>query len=197
MTKIEVKEYWKNTVDWELPDEIWKDVIGYEGYYEVSNLGRVRSVDRTIMRNGKFPVHYSGKIRAQMQGGNSPYLQVSIRKNNLKLVHRLVAESFLEREKSKDYVNHKDGNPLNNCVDNLEWCTQKYNVNYGDHAKKQSIAQRKSYIAEFEDGTIKKFFGLEELAKYFNTSRGYATHLVNGRRHKQGVKFRKDDSQDG
>ncbi len=116
--------------------EIWKDVIGYEGQYQVSNKGNVRSLDRVIDvdREGARKQKMFSKHRMlRMQKLNGYY---RVRLNNGKkikryFVHRLVAEAFLENKNNFPIVNHKDENRSNNCVENLEWCTYSYNVRYG------------------------------------------------------------------
>lgn len=117
--------------------EIWKDIVGYEGLYQVSNNGLVRSF-------------YFGKIRILKPTINkSGYYQVSLKKDGVgksHLVHRLVATSFIENNDNLPMVNHKDEDRLNNNVDNLEWCTNKYNVNYGNRNKKLSESLSKSVI---------------------------------------------------
>lgn len=99
--------------------EEWKNVIGYEGLYEVSNIGNVRNVRRnTLLRLSK----------------TKGYIQVYLYKNGVKTglkVHRLVAEAFIPNPDNLPQVNHKDENKMNNRVENLEWCTAKYNSNYG------------------------------------------------------------------
>lgn len=100
-------------------EEIWKDVKGYEGYYQVSNLGRVRSLPRN---KGKRV--YGGKILKQVDRGNG-YLCISLSKNNQKSplisVHQLVAQAFIDNPNNLPQVNHIDGNKQNNRADNLEW----------------------------------------------------------------------------
>ena len=127
----------KNSAD--LQGEVWKSVVGYEGIYEVSNMGRVKSIARicahkhgqcrrkeTLMKLtpcGKGVLRHSNKYR-----------QVRLTKNGVsKLipVHRLVAMAFLPNPHNLPQVNHKDENPSNNNVENLEWCDAKYNCNYG------------------------------------------------------------------
>ncbi len=114
--------------------ELWKDVKGYEGLYEVSNLGRVRS--KTIKSwNGHVFFIKKGIIRKQRAEKRAGYLFLDLSKNG-KLhrfyVHRLVAEAFLPNPKNLPQVNHKDENVKNNCVSNLEWCDARYNNLYGN-----------------------------------------------------------------
>ena len=109
--------------------EIWKDVAEYEGFYQVSNKGNVRSVARKDSIGRKR----DGRILkpAYDRGG---YLNVGLCKNGkskTKNVHRLVAETFIPKPKGFLEVNHKDENKSNNRVENLEWCTREYNNTYG------------------------------------------------------------------
>jgi hypothetical protein len=114
-------------------EEIWKAIPGYEGYYEVSNTGKVRSVTRTIIsRDGKSRT-FLGEIKNPTPNKHG-YQQVGLHKDGKRkvfLVHRLVAITFLPNPDNLPVVNHKDENPSNNNVNNLEWCTSKYNSNYG------------------------------------------------------------------
>ena len=110
-----------------MTEEIWKDIDGYEGLYKVSNLGRVKSLN--YLRKGIEKERIPNK-------NNSGYLIVGLHKDGkIKnfLIHRLVAEAFIENVNDLPQVNHKDENKLNNCVENLEWCSAKYNSNYGEH----------------------------------------------------------------
>lgn len=109
--------------------ELWKDIKGYEKLYQVSNLGRVKSLNH-IASNGSANILYKGRILKPFLDGKKNYLEVCLSKNNCKrkyLVHRLVAETFIENKLNKAEVNHKDGNKQNNCVDNLEWVSSKEN----------------------------------------------------------------------
>ena len=114
--------------------EEWRPVVGYEGLYEVSSYGRVRSVDRYDNRN----CFRKGKV---LSPGIKPdgYLTVVLSCNGKCKtinVHRLVAQVFIENPDNLPEVNHKDEDKTNNNVDNLEWCSRKYNVNYGSRKDK-------------------------------------------------------------
>ena len=106
--------------------EYWKPVVGYEGLYEVSNWGRVKSL--------KF-----GKEKILKQSIRHGYYSVGLSKNGIVKtyqVHRLVAEAFIDNTDNLTQVNHKDENKLNNNVDNLEWCSVLYNNTYNERHKK-------------------------------------------------------------
>ena len=111
--------------------EVWKPVSGYEGIYEVSNLGRVRSLDRVrVFRDGRTR-HYPGVTLAG-QIGTHGYRAVVLAdgRNRTAVVHRLVAEAFVPKVPGKIWVNHKDGDKANNCAENLEWVTPKENTRH-------------------------------------------------------------------
>ena len=112
--------------------ETWKPIEGYEGLYEISNLGNIYCTKRKITRF--------------LQISKNGYLRVSLSKEGHKttyLVHRLVAEAFIPNPDNLPQVNHKDENKINNHVDNLEWCTAIYNLNYGNRNSKsgKSVVQ--------------------------------------------------------
>ena len=123
-------------------EEVWKPVAGYEGCYEVSNLGRVKSVERLVNgKNGKcHPVKERVLSQRKMETGYmTVHLSVNGEDERLS-VHRLVAKAFLSNPNNYPQVNHKDENKENNAVWNLEWCDAKYNSNYGTHPEKLRIA---------------------------------------------------------
>lgn len=126
--------------------EEWRDVIGFEGIYKVSNIGRVMSLDRTIISNNGKLMPFVGRVLKYRTGSRGyPYLTLSstnIRKTVK--VHRLVAESFIPNPHSKPQVNHIDENKLNNKVSNLEWCSAKENCNHGTHNFRVSLNGRNS-----------------------------------------------------
>lgn len=116
--------------------EIWKDILDYEGLYQVSNLGRIKSLNRKVTQYNGYNYSerfYKGKILKYCVKPNG-YAQVGLGKNGkIKwfAVHRLVAQAFIDNLNNEKYINHKDENKLNNKVENLEWCSCSYNINYG------------------------------------------------------------------
>ena len=128
--------------------EIWKDITGYEGLYQVSNLGRIKS-KRKILK----PI-------------DGEYLKVGLSKNGLQktlYIHRLVAETFFG--KSKLQVNHKDENKHNNNINNLEFISFKENINYGTKQDRESKTKTKYHIKQYDKNGnfIKQWFNLREI----------------------------------
>ena len=108
-------------------EEEWRDIKGYEGLYQISNLGRVYSYHKGDCLN--------------LNKDKDGYLVVGLHKNGKKKpysVHRLVAKNFIENPNNLPQINHKDENKSNNRVDNLEWCTARYNSNYGTRNERVS-----------------------------------------------------------
>ena len=132
--------------------EVWKDINGYEGLYQVSNLGRVKSLARRV-RN-----HRCGATRLIQEQMLTPtdngkgYKIVCLRNNRAKknkYVHRLVAEHFLSNPMGKKYINHLDYDTSNNVVANLEWCTQLENIAYSvEHMRKPRTKCRPTNTGE-------------------------------------------------
>lgn len=144
--------------------EYWKPVVGYEGLYEVSNWGRVKSVKRLV----KSPRGYRTVCERILKPTKDShgYLCVSLHKEGkMKFVkiHRLVAEAFLDNTDNLPCVNHKDENPLNNVVSNLEWCTYKYNNNYGTARQRMAEKQSKPVLQyDLECNFIKEWKSTRE-----------------------------------
>ena len=114
--------------------EEWRDVKGYEGAYQVSNLGNVRSVDRRIKCADGVTRKFAGKDLKPYRGAwRGEYYTVNLTiGNNIRptLIHRLVAEAFVPNPDGKAEVNHIDGNKLNNSSENLEWVTHRENMEH-------------------------------------------------------------------
>lgn len=124
--------------------EIWNDIIGYEGYYQVSSIGRVRSIDRAsdveYSNRKKSNSRFKGRILRPSKNCQG-YQQVILHKGSVGKsyrINRLVAEAFIPNPYNLPIVNHKDENPRNNRIENLEWCDYKYNANYGNCRNKMS-----------------------------------------------------------
>ena len=112
--------------------EIWKDIVGYEGLYQVSNLGKVKSLDR-VCHNPRYGKQKRRGNIMRPSPNNYGYLQVRLSKlgkSKTHKVHRLVALAFLTENRLKKEVNHKDGNKENNCFSNLEWVNRSENVKH-------------------------------------------------------------------
>lgn len=162
-------------------NEIWKDIEGYEGLYKISSFGRIYSVERTDKYGRKF----GGSIR-KPQKTNSGYYIIALCKNSIQrpfLLHRLVAKHFLPNPDNLPVVNHKDRNTANNSVNNLEWCTQSYNVLYEDAAKRAAIPRYKAITQYTVDGVfVKHWPSITEAAQYFNKSTSKFVACCKGKR---------------
>ena len=154
--------------------EVWKPIKGYEMFYEVSNQGRVRSIANRKCVKGidTYSIRKTPLILNPMhnQFGHLHVHLVKGKKRKTKMVHRLVAEAFLNIPSDDYVVHHKDYNPKNNNVDNLEWCTQKENVNHSTvnmkHPKKYKTNTGEHHI------TYRKSNGLYRVC-YKNTEKSF------------------------
>lgn len=144
--------------------EIWKDVKGYEGHYQVSNKGNVKSI-----KNGTIMIPSITKFG---------YKRLSLCKNGIvknKVIHRLVAEAFVENPNNYDIVNHKDENKLNNFANNLEWCDRKYNTNYGTCiARRSKRKQRAVNQYDLNMNFIRRYESIKEAS---NGNYSLYTHI--------------------
>lgn len=134
--------------------ENWKYIPGYEGKYQVSDQGRVRSLNYNKT---------AGKVKVlsllKVSGG---YLGVYLGHNNLKLVHRLVASAFIPNPHNLPCVNHKSMVRSDNNVNNLEWCDYRYNNNYGDAIEKRVEKQRRAVKQISQNGNIVVWYSIME-----------------------------------
>ena len=126
--------------------EVWKDIVGFEGLYKVSNKGNIYSVGRRDSRGHRR----RGRMLSPGHNNLNGYPQVGLRKNGvlkIKYIHRLVAETFLPNPEGWPQVNHRDEVRDNNNVENLEWCTSKYNNIYGTRIERVVRARSKKVKA--------------------------------------------------
>lgn len=165
--------------------EKWKAVKGYEGAYEVSSKGKVRSLTRMIRTtpNGVEKLREIKGKTLKLYVSNKGYLFAQLSMNGKirgLFVHVLVAQAFIENPHGYPTVNHKDENKMNNSVDNLEWCTYTYNNNYGTHKERVGEAQkngiRSKPVAQYTlDGKyLRSFPSMREVWRTF----GYKTSMI-------------------
>ena len=120
-----------------MENEIWKDIKGYDGKYQISNKGNIKNVKRNKLLKIQFNKNYKCIHLVGMDGKIKNYT-----------IHRLMAQSFIPNPDNLPCVNHKDENKLNNSLDNLEWCTEKYNCNYGTRNERFTETKFNNYIKE-------------------------------------------------
>ena len=140
--------------------EVWKDVVGFEGFYKVSNKGNVYSVERLNSRGYRCGARIL-KPRYDKDG----YLIVGLYINGVgkkKRVHRLVTEAFVPNPNNFSQVNHLDENKANNELSNLEWCDSRYNINYGTRNEKIS---KKVRAINVETGEVLTFESTQEAGR--------------------------------
>ena len=163
-------------------EEIWKDIEGYEGIYQVSNLGNVKSLN--YRRTGKE------KMLKQIKDTGG-YLLVKLSKNskekNFK-IHRLVASVFIENPNNYKEINHKDECKTNNNVKNLEWCNHIYNMNYGSCTKRRAEKYKKAiYCLE----TNKIYDSIKQTTEELNIKKSNIINVLKGRcKQTKGYTFR-------
>jgi hypothetical protein len=148
-----------------LENEIWKDVIGYEGYYQISNLGKVKKLRREVLNKKGTLIRIDperlNKTHLNKLRGNYYVTDLRVRGQRKTFqIHRLIAIAFIPNPENKRYVNHIDHNPMNNSLDNLEWVNQMENT---CHAQKR-LNRSSKYIGVGWD----KYAGKWKCQIYFN-----------------------------
>lgn len=161
--------------------EIWKPIEGYKGIYEISNLGRVKSLARLDVIGRKI-----GERIMKCQLNKDGYLNITLKNEDGKktyLLHRLVAIHFVENPYGYDEINHIDVDPSNPKASNLEWCTRKYNVNYADAIEKTIKANQKKVIQLSKDNVyIKTHESIKGAAKEVQIPDSNITACCKGKR---------------
>lgn len=156
-----------------MEEEIWKDIPGYEGIYQASSLGRIKSLPRIIhvTRSSYRTGSYSYTVQEKIMSPSirTGYLGITLTKSDKKyncLIHRLVAKTFLPEYSDNLEVNHIDENKLNNCLKNLEVCTREYNKNYGTGNTRSALHRSKAVIQLSKDGSIiREWSGINEASR--------------------------------
>lgn len=178
--------------------EVWASIDGYPGY-EVSNMGRVRS-----FLNKKHKITTSSKLlslRIDHRGYN--FVNLYDMKGRMKSfkVHRLAALAFIPNPLNLPCVNHLDENKFNNKIENLEWCTHIYNVNYGTGIKRSSLARRTCKVKpilqfDLDGNLLNEFYSLSEASRQLNISLSSISDCLSGRTNKSRnfiFKYKKDE----
>ena len=156
--------------------EIWKDIEGYEGLYQISNKGHVKSLYKGSERILKPVLNRSG------------YYYIMLYNDNVRKIfslHRLVAQAFIPNPENKPQVNHLDENKKNNCVDNLEWATAKENSNYGSRNERISrkilqYSKSGDFIREWQSAVeVKRVLGIDQ-GNIAHCCRGNPKHTTAG-----------------
>lgn len=169
--------------------EEWRDIKGFEGLYQVSNEGRVKSLARYDRRNRFWRERI---LRASL--GTNGYLGVQLSRNGKmhpKEIHRLVGEHFIENPHGHRCINHKDEIKTNNHADNLEWCTYKYNNNYGHHGENASKSHiekldknkrcRKVVQMDMDGNEIARFRSVREAERVVGVAHSYLSACMLGK----------------
>jgi hypothetical protein len=166
-------------------DEIWKPIKGFEGRYEVSSFGRIKALSRPLVyKDGR-----KGVLKEQILRGSIMkigYRLVCLDSKHRLLVHRLVANAFIENTHDKRTVNHKDGNKLNNHVSNLEWATFKENNDHSRETKLNNQHGEKTNLTKYTDQFIDAIRNVyqkyspsyEDLGKIFGITGCHARQIV-------------------
>lgn len=167
--------------------KIWKPIKDYEDYYEISNMGNVRSKKRVV--RGRNNYHYKkGRLLnfTINHDGYAVYRLSKFCKRRSFLAHRLVCIAFLDNKQNKPCVNHINEIKTDNRVDNLEWCTPKENTNHGSCIDKikesKKKYQKKVGVYDFDNNLINSFDSLTECSKYYNTRPSQISRVCLGER---------------
>lgn len=164
-------------------EEIWKDIEGYEGLYQISNFGRVKSFPRLGARLKEHILKVTN---------NNGYMRLSLAKNKTRkyfYIHVLVAKAFIPNPNKYPEVNHIDENKSNNHVDNLEWCNKSYNANYGNRNKLISLHSamlRPVLQFDLNGNFIKEYSSIREAVKELKIRSSGISNCCAGRYSKSG-----------
>lgn len=157
-------------------EEEWRNIVGYEGLYQVSNLGRVKSLFRykKILKPCLSKGYYRVELFKEKSGKMFP-------------IHRLVALAFIPNHNKLPCVNHKDEIKTNNCVDNLEWCTHEYNSNYGHCRDKIRRKCKLKPVKQIKNGKVLNVFSsVLSATNYFGVDKSYGSSIINVCKKKKG-----------
>ena len=193
--------------------EEWRNIKGYEGYYQVSNFGRVRSLDRKVPCKGGKCFKKGTILSQRFNRVNKTYIKKEVAlckfgKCTTTAVHRLVGKAFIPNPENKPQINHKDFDPTNNHIDNLEWCTVKENIQHawklGIHSKLRNERNHKSIpvVAYIYGEKIGEFKNYTRCAEFINKKYGtmlnspnIGQYVLGKRVNRKGFTFEKRGNQ--
>lgn len=170
-------------------NEIWKPIKGYEGLYEVSDLGKVRSLERYVTR-GNHNIYVRERILLPEIDKNG-YVQVVLSKNGkgtMRKIHKLVADAFIPNDNSLPMINHKNEIKYDNRVENLEWCDVIYNNNYGTARKRTRQTQMFEYgkpvvKKDLQGNVLESYPSTREAGRQNNTTATQIRRVCQGKQH--------------
>lgn len=189
-----------------LAAEIWRDIPGYEGYYQASTLGNIRSVSRTVKSTSRNSNTYIKKLESvilsQATNDKVNYKQkiviLSIEgKHRTCVVARLIAATFIPNPNNLPQINHKDEDPTNNKVSNLEWCDSNYNNNYGLRSLRESNTKTKYRINQYDKSGefIKTWRNSKDIQRELGINHSSVLQCCRGERKQAGGFIWKFDEQ--
>lgn len=176
--------------------EIWKDIKGFENSYQISNTGKVKSLERKVPSKTRNTFQTIKEKIRKTNTTTAGYEYVVLSKGSIHktlLIHRLIAEHFLDNPNNLECVNHKDENKANNNVNNLEWCNYKYNNTYKNinlRRNKNNII-RKIIQYDLDMNELKRWNSIKEAANEYNAKSSNIVKCCKGERnHCCGFKWR-------
>ncbi len=164
--------------------EIWKDIVGYEGIYQISNKGRVKSLKRKCKSIHGYRTVPEKIYASCLDAYGYPIVTLHKEgKRKTRTVHRLVAEAFIDNPEGMTQINHIDEIKTNNFVENLEWCTIEYNNAYGTRIERLIKTQQRAVIQlDMKGNFIKLWNGANEIARTTGMSQSAITRCCNHKR---------------
>nr|DAT75898.1 MAG TPA: homing endonuclease [Caudoviricetes sp.] len=170
-----------------MEQEVWKDIHGYEGLYQISNMGRVKSLSRVILRSNGFPQSFGERILSPRNSNGYRSVSLCCGTKKTFYVHRLVADAFIPNPNGYKEVNHKNEDKADNRAENIEWCSRGYNLLYGcrgdkaghslghktiliDGSGEELVFDRETFAAKFLGVTIQ---AISQAYRKNQKSKGY------------------------